>query len=336
MNIDRIEGILERLGRARVTVIGDFFLDQYWSIETELAEISVETGLPSNQVTSVRVSPGAAGTVVNNLASLGVGEIRVVGFAGDDGAGFELGRALESLGVDTTGLLTAPDRLTPVYTKPMFRGQGGPEVEGERFDIKNRVETGRALESAIVAALDSASEAGGSIIALDQVQEADCGVVTGRVREHLSGLGRSRPELMILADSRCRIAHFENVMLKPNLSEARAVFPGAGGIPDLLEQFFLRAGRPIFLTGGSAGINLYDGIGVSRVEAIKVPGPVDPVGAGDTVSASLGSALAVGASPLEAAQLAVLAASVTVQKIGMTGTATPREILDAAAQLDST
>jgi bifunctional ADP-heptose synthase (sugar kinase/adenylyltransferase) len=273
--------------------------------------------------------------VVNNLASLGVGEIRVVGFTGDDGAGFELRRALESLGVETAGLLPAPDRVTPVYTKPMFRDRNGPETEGERFDIKNRLETDPALESALVAALDSAAKAGGSIIALDQVQEADCGVVTGRVREHLNELGRSRPELLILADSRCRIAHFKNVMLKPNLSEARAVFPGAGGITDLLELFFHRAGRPIFLTGGSAGINLYDGTRVNRVDAIKVPGPVDPVGAGDTVSASLCSALAVGASPLEAAQLAVLAASVTVQKIGMTGTASPGEILDAAAQLES-
>ena len=46
---------------------------------------------------NVRAQPGAAGTIVNNLAALGVGEIVPVGFRGDDGEGYELRRGLAAL-----------------------------------------------------------------------------------------------------------------------------------------------------------------------------------------------------------------------------------------------
>ena len=64
-----------------------------------------------------------------------------------------------------------------------------------------------------------------------------------------------------------------------------------------------------------------------HVPAIPVEGPIDPVGAGDSASAGLVSALTCGAPLPEAAALANLVASVTVRKIGVTGTASPTEIL---------
>ena len=45
-------------------------------------------------VVEVRSQPGAAGTILNNLVALGIGEIHAVGFCGDDGEGYELRRAL--------------------------------------------------------------------------------------------------------------------------------------------------------------------------------------------------------------------------------------------------
>ena len=52
----------------------------------------------------------------------------------------------------------------------------------------------------------------------------------------------------------------------------------------------------------------------------------DVSGAGDTVNAILSAALAAGASPEQAAQLANQAAGVVVEKLG-TATASPEEIL---------
>ena len=57
-------------------MVGDFFLDRYLLIDPAKAETSIETGLPVYNVVEVRAQPGAAGTILNNLVALGVGEIR--------------------------------------------------------------------------------------------------------------------------------------------------------------------------------------------------------------------------------------------------------------------
>jgi bifunctional ADP-heptose synthase (sugar kinase/adenylyltransferase) len=57
-----------------------------------------------------------------------------------------------------------------------------------------------------------------------------------------------------------------------------------------------------------------------------VRGEIDVVGAGDAVSANLASALAAGASVPDALELANVAASVVIHKLGTTGTATVKEL----------
>src|ERR1700676_2139585 len=99
---DRFSAVTERYSKLRIAVVGDFCLDRYLEIDPARAEISIETGLPVYNVARVRSQPGAAGTIVNNLVALGVGEIFPVGFCGEDGEGYELLRALGALrGVET-------------------------------------------------------------------------------------------------------------------------------------------------------------------------------------------------------------------------------------------
>ena len=83
--------------------MGDFFLDRYLHIDPAKTETSIETGLPVYNVVEVRSQPGAAGTILNNLVALGIGEIHAVGFCGDDGEGYELRQALgRHAGVSTS------------------------------------------------------------------------------------------------------------------------------------------------------------------------------------------------------------------------------------------
>ena len=77
-------------------MLGDFCLDRYLEIDPARAETSLETGLGVFNVVRVRAQPGGAGTVLNNLVALGVGRIISLGFAGEDGEGFELIRAMQS------------------------------------------------------------------------------------------------------------------------------------------------------------------------------------------------------------------------------------------------
>src|SRR5262249_46784504 len=123
----RIESILTRLPFLSVGVLGDLFLDRYLDIDAALTEPSLETGLDAWQVVGVRSYAGAAGTVINNLAALGVGTVCPVSLVGDDGEGYELRKALDALGaVNPRWLYTTASRRTPTYTKPLLHERGGP------------------------------------------------------------------------------------------------------------------------------------------------------------------------------------------------------------------
>jgi len=53
----------------------------------------------------------------------------------------------------------------------------------------------------------------------------------------------------------------------------------------------------------------------------------DIVGAGDSVTAGIVLSLSSGASAVEAATIGNIVASITITKLGVTGTATPKEVL---------
>src|SRR5436305_11255276 len=94
-----LERILNRIPELTFGVLGDLFLDRYLDIDAALTESSLETGLDAYQVVRVRNSPGAAGTVINNLAALGVKRICAISLIGEDGEGDDLRRALGELAV---------------------------------------------------------------------------------------------------------------------------------------------------------------------------------------------------------------------------------------------
>src|SRR3989441_4990408 len=109
-----VEQILQRIPALTIGVVGDMFLDRYLDIDAALTEPSLETGLEAYQVVRVRSYPGAAGTVINNLAALGVKRVCTISVIGNDGEGYELLRALDQLNVvDRTWILQESSRRTP-------------------------------------------------------------------------------------------------------------------------------------------------------------------------------------------------------------------------------
>jgi bifunctional ADP-heptose synthase (sugar kinase/adenylyltransferase) len=330
----RLQELLGGFPKARIAVIGDFFLDKLLLIDRSLDEPSLETGLTAYQVTGKRISPGAAGTVMNNLAALGVGTLFAVGFRGEDGEGWELEQGLKARGVDTGMLVMCPELFTPTYTKPMFEAPDGP-AETNRLDIRNRGPLPRQVEDRIIENLHAAAARADAVIALDQVVERNTGVITDRVRGELAALGRSRPDLILYADSRARSMEFGGVIVKCNHLEAvRAFLPGFTGEPDdaMIRESALalsrRTGRTAFVTCGAKGIYAVSGDDVTLIPAVRVEGPVDICGAGDAATSGIVSALCCGATPQEAALVANLTASITIQQIGTTGTATRGQVAD--------
>ncbi|NUP98254.1 MAG: carbohydrate kinase, partial [Armatimonadetes bacterium] len=260
MTPERLDALLNGFASIRVGVLGDFFVDQYLMIDPGLEEVSIETGLPAHQVIGVRSQPGAAGTITNNLAALGVGSIVALGFSGLDGPGFELRRALREAGV-RIDYLPEVARHTPTYTKPLVLEPGRPPRELSRLDLKNRDATPPEVEEQLLAALWEAAAELDALIVLDQVEDRNTGVVTDQVRDAVAALARSRPELVVLADSRRHIALFSEVMLKPNVHELGAALGlDLGPDPELDEvaeqamQLARRQRQPVFVTLGERGV----------------------------------------------------------------------------------
>src|SRR4051794_15908991 len=184
MNAERFSAITGAYPRLRIGVVGDFFLDRYLQIDPEKAETSIETGLPVHNVVGVVAQPGAAGTILNNLVALGVGEVHAVGFCGDDGEGYELRQALGARpGVIVEDFLTAPTRRTPVYCKPMVLEPGRPPRELNRLDSKNWTPTPDDLQRDLASRVVALADRVDALLLLDQVERPETGVVTRRVRE---------------------------------------------------------------------------------------------------------------------------------------------------------
>src|SRR5262245_48957039 len=222
-----LEQLLDRIPRLALGVLGDLFLDRYLDIDAALTEPSIETGLDAYQVVRVRAYPGAAGTVINNLVALGVGQVYAVSAIGDDGEGYELLQALlqqKRVNVDAVYRLSGRRFRTPTYTKPMLNEAGLPPRELNRLDIKNHIPPRPPLDEKILPALDKTWPLLDGLVVLEQVSQAGCGVVTAGVRQRLAELGSSNPTKFILADSREHVGQFRSVWLKPNLMECvRAV-----------------------------------------------------------------------------------------------------------------
>ncbi len=328
----RLQEWLERFPTLRIGVLGDFFLDKYLDVDPTLQEVSIETGKPAHQVVRIRHSPGAAGTVVCNLAALGIGVIEAVGFTGDDGEAYDLRKGLTGLGCATRHLHVAPDRMTPTYTKP--RDVNDPSLQGEhsRYDHKNRTPLPDDVFRRVAQSVDYLLPTLDALIVLDQVEEEDCGIVTAAMREFLTERAAIWPNVVFWADSRRRIRQFHRLIAKCNQHEllgnemrADTGEPPWDALLPALSRLREANGAPVVVTLGPAGMLVSDPEPV-WVPGVPVSGPVDPTGAGDSASAAAVAALACGAALAEAALLGNLAASITVQQLATTGTAKPEEL----------
>ena len=332
----RLKTILNQFHKQRILVIGDFYLDAYWYIDKTRSTLSLETPWHTNPVVEQRYSPGAAGTVTNNLKALGVGSVYTLGVIGEDGFGQTLLSRLQANGCLTDFMIQVPDWVTPTYLKPIHRGHEDVETEGPRFDIENQVPMGENVETTVIDALHASIPLVDGIIVGDQMPIENLGVITNRVREELCELAVAFPEKIFFADSRTRIGTYRNVIVKPNRFEAKcAVQPEWSGQDvdiDEAKQCAIALAQQtqntVYITLGENGILVYSEGKFTHIPGIRVDGEIDPVGAGDSVSAGLVATLcSLHTSQEAAAYVGNLVASITVTKIGTTGTASPAEIL---------
>ncbi len=317
-----VEGILERFPTQRALVVGDICLDRWCQYDPSLSEASRETGIPRLAVTSAELTPGAGGTVANNLAALGVGRVAVLGIIGDDGHGFELKQALAQRGIDSDLCVVEPSVATFTYTKLLNASNG--EEDKPRVDFINTRPMPESAERRAIANLREAAAGFDVILVSDQAETETGGVVTPAMRETLASLALEHPEKVFWVDSRLRPEHFRGVIVKPNEDEARAACRRAFGNDDYVRLWRRIGGPMLIVTHGSRGALIVRDE-PAWVETAAVANPVDICGAGDSFSAGAAVAYSISRDAEAAMRFGNLVASITIMKKG-TGTASPEEM----------
>ncbi len=334
----RLELILARFPDLTIGLVGDLFLDRYLDIEPGVEEISIETGLEAYQIAAIRNSPGALGTVMNNLAALGVGQLVPVTVIGDDGQAFDLLKELQRLPIDNSYIIQDEHRLTPTYTKPMKQDAGGVWRELNRLDLRTRSPLSVAATDNVRRHVSEVFARCDGLIVLDQINETNWGVVNDVIRQTLDELAAAQPDKLVFVDSRTHLGSFQTGVLKGNRSELLGAIETSThakvSVEEAAWQLSRRTGSTVYATLGEQGIAVsrLDGT-CTYSQAQPVSGPIDIVGAGDSATSGLVASLLSGANEIEAADVANLVAGITVQQLGTTGTATPRQILDLHGEL---
>lgn len=321
--LPRVEALLEAMGEVRAAVVGDVMLDRYLLGDVE--RISPEAPVPVLTVDEERHAPGGAANVAANIAALGA-SASLTGITGDDDAAVLLRQVLTGYGVPGDGLIAVAGRPTTTKTRIIARGQQVVRIDREVTNPLAGRDRDRLLEAAHAAIADA------DVLILE---DYDKGVFDP------SGLGdliTAARELgiPIVADPKER--HFRDfkgvTVFKPNRREL------AGALRTTIEgdEAELRGAREtlgvehLLLTLGPQGLALVSRDGpVLRSPSIAVE-VFDVSGAGDTISAWMGAALAAEATVGEAAWLANIAAGIEVTKQG-TATVSPTEVLAAVMDL---
>ena len=325
-SLKEAQRVLERFDALRVVVLGDLVLDEY--VFGETTRISREAPVLILRHERTASLPGGGANPVSNIASLG-GSALPVGVLGLDRAADTLLGIFKDKGVDTSGVLTRPGRVSPLKIRILAGGHNTARQQVIRVDHEADGPIDAATETAVLKALDDRLEGAHALI----ISDYGNGLMTPRVLKHINGLAKRRPKLVTCVDSRYQLGAYRGVsVIVPNETEAAP----AAGYEDYREQdlgaignaLLKRIGaKMVLVTRGSRGMSLFR---PRRRDDVPVCGPdeaVDVNGAGDSVASCITLALAAGTDPLMAMRLANAAGGVAVMQRGP-ASVTRAEILD--------
>ena len=335
MHTEQIKTILEKIKTVKIAVLGDFCLDAYWILNPKGGEISVETGLHAQAVAKHYYSLGGASNVVANIAALKPAYIQAIGVIGDDIFGRELNGQLRGLGVDTSSIIIQKEQFDTVTFAKRYIG----DTEEPRIDFGFFNKRSSATDAEIIKHVRNALEKMDVVIFNQQVP----GSLTEEFVQNLNSLLAEYQNKIVILDSRHYGGRFKNIYRKTNEVEAAMLNGLELETTDVLSlsdvkkhalNLYKESSKPVFITRGSRGLLVVDSTRTNIVPGIQLFKKIDTVGAGDTTLTALALCLGAGIGAYEAAEFANFSAVVTVQKLFMTGTASPEEVLEVAKDPD--
>ncbi len=317
-----MQEILASAARCRIAVLGDVMLDEF--IWGDVVRISPEAPVPVVNIQRESTRLGGAANVLANITALGA-SAKVIGVIGEDVAAQKLRDALRAQGERTEHTLIVDEaRPTTMKTRIIARQQ-----MVVRADREHREHVNGSVESRIIDAVKDAIANADALV----VSDYDKGVVTRRILEETLALAYER--IPVLVDPKIRNFDFYRpaTLVTPNHHEALRLTNSEQDTDEGL-QLAAREIRArlscdaVLITRGERGMMLVESDGAPVSVETAAREVFDVTGAGDTVIATLATAMAAGASMKEAAVLANHAAGIVVGKLG-TATASAEELINS-------
>ncbi len=313
-----------RFSQCRILVVGDLMIDEY--IWGDVDRISPEAPVPVVLVKNESFTLGGSGNVIHNLATLGA-RVRAVGVVGTGRNGSRVLKKLEELGVDTEGVIRDPERPTIQKTRIIAVSQ-----HVLRLDREIPREVSRKTCTKLTAAIRKAVPETDVILVSDYGK----GLVTGTLLSQTLKAARAHRKFVIADPKGFSFDKYAGVsLLTPNKKEAGI----AAGMEIVDRPSLKKAAEKILqsvdigrllITLGKDGMILFEKGKKPMAIRAQARQVYDVSGAGDTVLAVLGLAIATGAALETAMRLANAAAGIVVGKVG-TAPVTLEELRNAVA-----
>lgn len=312
---------IPRFDKANVLVVGDVMLDRYWHGAT--SRISPEAPVPVVRIERHEDRPGGAANVALNVASLGA-HVSLLGIIGADEAGAELERQLGAAHI-RCALVKADSDPTIVKLRILSQHQQLIRLDSEkRFSATN----GKALMERFASLIGDVS-----VVVLSDYDKGTLSDV-----QSLIAAAKDKGRLVLVDPKDANFDKYRGAtLIKPNLKEFEMVVGPWASEPEfvgkaraLLERLDIGA---LLITRGEHGMTLLQRGAEPRYFPVSAREVYDVTGAGDTVIATLGAALAVGESMPDAVALSNIAAGIVVAKLG-TATVSGHELRQAVRRME--
>ena len=295
---------LPDLSQARLLIVGDLMLDSYWHGST--GRISPEAPVPVVHVNKEEVRLGGAGNVAANTAALGV-QTHLMGLVGDDATAAQMQQLLSERHIQAY-LQKVKGSKTITKLRIISRQQQLIRLDFEdhfpEWDADEFLQTYKAQLPLVDAVILSDYAKGALRRAADMV-----------------ALARDAGKPVIIDTKGTDFERYRGAtLITPNMGEFEAVVGHCASDADVeAKGQQLRASldlQAVLVTRSEKGMSLM----VRDQPAVHISPRAqevfDVTGAGDTVVATLGAALAAGLSLPQAMNLSNAAAGLVVAKLG--------------------
>ena len=328
---DRLKKILEAFPKTTVTVLGDLVADEF--VYGEISRVSREAPVLILKHRERTVVPGGGANAISNLADLDV-NVLPVGVVGDDEPGRWLIKAFRHKHIPVSGVLKDKGHNTVTKTRILAGMTHSARQQVVRVDREPDAPPNSHLTRELVLAAREYARASDALLVSDYGYGSATPAILNAIRAK-GGLNG----IPVTLDSRFRMLEYSGVAAAtPNEPEVEASLGVEIGqdwsrLVGAAEQLMARMKlQSLVITRGRDGMVAF----TQRHKPVDIPifgsdEVADVTGAGDTVIATFTAALAAGATPEEAAQLANYAGGIVVMKRG-TATVTRQELVHAMDQ----